>query len=711
MKKIEKANLLYIVYAIMVVVFIGLTIGSDGVDASSLFINFSMFVIVFLIFFRCMKNMKKIQDMTEDLNQAVLKIDNDYQDMNTYLWNDKKEIYLNELFVQQELREAYTKYGRERKRLAETISNNYKCNIDEYINESLIDSTMKKNVFNLVPGVMTGLGILGTFIGLSIGLQHFNTGNSEEIAASIAPLMNGIKVAFHTSIYGMMFSLSFNYIYKAILEDAYLAVDNFLDIFERYVDSDASSDNNGMVQVVLQKMPEMIGTQIAEILTPAVNRMNDTLENFTKNIADSQVKGVADIVDHFMEVMNESFANSFVNLRETLDETCTLQRQSGEMMTGILDKIKSMTGNIMSINELSNKTVENMAGYVSKVEELQRIINENFVSVNIQLEDQREYDTKLKEYLEILVMYERQIGEASSRFTEDMSKQIEVLENMENKISESTREHLEMLAVKADEYNKTLTEVAKQELQGVLSLADEYSGKIVMHLDNLDNMSDAITDKAKDSINQIADNAKHNNKLLEEMHSTFAKAAQAQLEEITSVAQKETDTLTEVSKGEIQAVVMLAEEYTGRIEKYIDKLNIMNSQLIDETTKNLAVLTAQAEKQMNVLLDVSNQHSGEMRDASKELVKVCEQLNNKLSESLKVAFSVIDENLADITRHLSGTIAEVDETTGRVPKVVDAAYDGMKNSFEEMKNKYNGLIDALEQLTVHLKKRENEMKY
>ena len=88
---------------------------------------------------------------------------------------------------------------------------------------------------SLVPGAMTGLGILGTFIGLSIGLQAFNTGSAEEITNSIGPLMDGIKVAFHTSIYGMIFSLTFNLIFKTVLEQAYHKLDEFVDEFKRNV--------------------------------------------------------------------------------------------------------------------------------------------------------------------------------------------------------------------------------------------------------------------------------------------------------------------------------------------------------------------------------------------------------------------------------------------------------------------------------------------
>ena len=60
----------------------------------------------------------------------------------------------------------------------------YKCDIEEYINFNLIDTVIHRNRMNQVAGVMTGLGILGTFIGLSIGLQSFNTGSTAEITNS-----------------------------------------------------------------------------------------------------------------------------------------------------------------------------------------------------------------------------------------------------------------------------------------------------------------------------------------------------------------------------------------------------------------------------------------------------------------------------------------------------------------------------------------------
>ncbi len=57
------------------------------------------------------------------------------------------------------------------------------------------------------PTLMTSLGILGTFIGVVIGLLHFDTQNIDQ---SIPKLLDGLKTAFITSIVGMLAAMIFN---------------------------------------------------------------------------------------------------------------------------------------------------------------------------------------------------------------------------------------------------------------------------------------------------------------------------------------------------------------------------------------------------------------------------------------------------------------------------------------------------------------------
>ena len=57
-----------------------------------------------------------------------------------------------------------------------------------------------------IPTFMTSLGILGTFLGIVIGLIKFDTNNIDQ---SIPYLLEGLKTAFLTSIIGMIGTICF----------------------------------------------------------------------------------------------------------------------------------------------------------------------------------------------------------------------------------------------------------------------------------------------------------------------------------------------------------------------------------------------------------------------------------------------------------------------------------------------------------------------
>ena len=50
------------------------------------------------------------------------------------------------------------------------------------------------------PTLLTSIGILGTFTGIIAGLLNFDT---KDIDTSIGPLLEGLKTAFITSLFGM----------------------------------------------------------------------------------------------------------------------------------------------------------------------------------------------------------------------------------------------------------------------------------------------------------------------------------------------------------------------------------------------------------------------------------------------------------------------------------------------------------------------------
>ena len=573
--------LLFIVYIILLAVFYFLNFGDGGFpDLQNLIICGVQFLITGFIFvFAIFKYFRRTDKMVADLQRVS-------DDIRSDRFKTSSEIK----FQNHILSQAFGNYQEEIERLRTISDGRTICDVEDYINDDLVDDSINKGLLSLVPGTMTGLGILGTFVGLSIGLQNFNTGTSAEIEESIAPLMEGIKVAFHTSIYGMVFSLVFNLVYRNVLEDCYDSMEKFLDAFLKYVcpdneneglsklidsqqkQSDAvvnpilkavqSMDRNIAEMLALQKeqyeefkrwpqvMGDSVGRQVDLVITPQLAAVNSNLKSFAANVSKNQMTGMGELIDQFTANMNQSLADSFANLSKTIDETCVMQRQNSDYMKSVLNEASGMTYEIRQINELSGKSVESMSRYVQDMENLQSAINQSFVSLNLQMDQNRKIEEKQLEYIENLAEYEKKVSESSEKFSSNMSEQVQLITRLDDEFRNKLLNQMDILAEKAQEQNTALGEAARQEIQSI----------------------------------------------------------------------------SELSTGT-----------TSDIER-----------------------------------------------AARELGEASKQLTENMQKSLTDTFDVFDRELAVISRHLSGTIADIDDTTERVPKVVNTAYKKMEEAFNEM---------------------------
>ncbi len=69
------------------------------------------------------------------------------------------------------------------------------------------DIKRKRNWMEQLPSLMSTLGVVGTFVGITAGLIAFNPNNLD---ASIPELLQGLKTAFFTSLLGMIGSIWLN---------------------------------------------------------------------------------------------------------------------------------------------------------------------------------------------------------------------------------------------------------------------------------------------------------------------------------------------------------------------------------------------------------------------------------------------------------------------------------------------------------------------
>ena len=98
-----------------------------------------------------------------------------------------------------------------RKTVSIEVDGKKKTNVpsEEIFNEGNVAKAFGMNLRSLEAGsgTLVGLGLLGTFLGLTCGIWGFESSNSEQIQSSIQSLLDGMGTAFSTSLLGMTLSI------------------------------------------------------------------------------------------------------------------------------------------------------------------------------------------------------------------------------------------------------------------------------------------------------------------------------------------------------------------------------------------------------------------------------------------------------------------------------------------------------------------------
>lgn len=86
--------------------------------------------------------------------------------------------------------------------------------VEDYVNDETIGLKTWRNVILQVPSILTGIGILGTFIGLIVGVGGVGFSTVTAAINGVETLLHGIEIAFYTSIAGLILSIMFNLFYR-----------------------------------------------------------------------------------------------------------------------------------------------------------------------------------------------------------------------------------------------------------------------------------------------------------------------------------------------------------------------------------------------------------------------------------------------------------------------------------------------------------------
>lgn len=245
------------------------------------------------------------------------------------------------------------------------------CDTAEYINEeTVVDKPGHARLAELIPGLLTSLGILGTFMGLMQGLTSVNFANAEGTIQSIPELLSGMRFAFATSVAGIACSLAFNMINRMSAGRALRALDSFEDAF---YDLAMPRPLQPDVQLLCQKqdeearmarMAESVAAHVSASLEMAVGRamqpLTQSLDRFIQGATQEQVEGIRRIAGQFVQQMNTSLSGQITVLGDTMHLVNQGQLQTQQNLQSTLNTARAMAEDARTMQRASGDIARHM---------------------------------------------------------------------------------------------------------------------------------------------------------------------------------------------------------------------------------------------------------------------------------------------------------------------------------------------------------------
>lgn len=272
----------------------------------------------------------------------------------------------------------------------------------------LVDIPLHADFFKHLPGLFTGVGIIGTFYGLLIGMQSFVVSeNPVVVRASLTRLLHGVSEAFLVSASAITLAMIVTFIEKLVVSRLNAKVEKLVQLLDSLFEGGAgeeylarlvqaseasSAQTSGLLKGELKQMlTEMSEKQIAAANAGSValgNRIAASIEeglraplteiaNSLKHARDDQGESLQAMLSTMFDNFNSQIKALFGSQASDMSG---VQRQTREALQAIVVRLEAMAAEVGEAREAGQHNmaamIEQLARSNDAAEERQSLRNE-----------------------------------------------------------------------------------------------------------------------------------------------------------------------------------------------------------------------------------------------------------------------------------------------------------------------------------------------
>ena len=543
--------------------------------------------------------------------------------------------------------------------------------------DSAYDSIKSNDLRNNMPAIMTGLGILGTFVGLTLGLYtlNLNSTGADGLQTQINNLISSSGTAFITSLFGILFSLSYSW-----------KLSSFKDtFFASYAD---------VIDYLYSKLPYLSESQLlidsVNTLHGQTNSINDSLELYATTLGASLSSNIGDVIEE-----------KLIPKYDTLNEN----------LLGLNQKMEDLSTNFSEFHKITSNSVGEalVSGVGSEIETLGHTLQQ-FSEGLIAHENERKatleglqssMDTMMKNTEGLSNSIFESMKQQYEHTSQIMENKIQLSIDEYEKIGQSQREELDhFITIMINAISKNATELqttAKQMTEDIHKVTHEGITDIIEGLNSV--LSDSLhiskgfIAQQKESTESI--------KGLSGIVETVMKDSEVILDGMNDAMKETKNVLTEVkdSSGLITRNIQGLTTLNGNLITYEEKMKTsiqaMEATLMNYQQSLQSTLTPLLEGLERVTSETTV-GAEEMRSTINELEELWqehEQTYSNFTAQLQDVFTLMNENINgtynELHTNLNTTLRDFDLAVGK-------GVEGLKTSIADLSESKETLKEYLD---------------
>jgi len=277
-----------------------------------------------------------------------------------------------------------------------------------FTEQALVDSPLRTEYFKHLPGILTGVGIIGTFRGLIQGLRNFLPSlDPTQMQEALKALIKVVGDAFLTSAAAIILAILFTLIEKLLLNACYRRVEAIQRSIDRLFEAGVGEEylerlvrasetsatqaiqiKDALVADLKQILTEVttrqveasardskeISNRVAQVIAERLGGPIDTISEAVRYVGASQGEAIhamlADVLVRFSDQIHAMFGGQMNGVSELLTQTATAMEQTAARFDRLAASVESAGKN--TTDAMTNKIEVSLAAMEARQQDLSR---------------------------------------------------------------------------------------------------------------------------------------------------------------------------------------------------------------------------------------------------------------------------------------------------------------------------------------------------